>query len=182
VAAECPAAAGQVGAGDMADLARIAKHLLIPDWWAHRVFSRSTLARVIAAVRESEKSHRGELCFVVEGDLHLSVLLRGITPRERAEALFAQLRVWDTAENTGVLIYVQLIDRAIEIVADRGINASVAKAEWENITARMQSEFRAGHYEQGVLEGIGSITILLKAHFPATGENPDELPDRAVVL
>ena len=96
--------------------------------------------------------------------------------------MFAQLHVWDTAENSGVLIYVQLIDRAIEIVADRGINARVAKTEWENITVRMQSEFRAGRYEQGALEGIGSVTSLLKQHFPATGENPDELPDSAVWL
>jgi len=163
-------------------LRRIAKHLLIPDWWAHRAFPKAVLERVTAAVRESERSHRGELCFVIEGDLDLPDLLRGVTPRERAEALFAQLRVWDTEENSGVLIYVQLIDRAIEIVADRGINAKVAKAQWEGISARMQSEFRAGRYEQGALEGIGSITTLLKEHFPASGENPDELPDSAVVL
>ena len=166
----------------MKGLRRIAKHLLIPDWWAHRVFPKRVLERVTEAVNTSEKLHRGELCFVVEGDLDISVLLRGMTPRQRAEAVFAQLRVWDTEQNSGVLIYVQLIDRAIEIVADRGINAKVAKTQWEGITARMESEFRKGRYEQGTLEGIASITILLKEHFPAAGENPDELPDRAVRL
>jgi len=164
------------------NLRRIAKHLLIPDWWAHRVFPGAALARITAAVRESEKSHRGELFFVIEGDLELPALLRGMSPRQRAEALFAQLGVWDTEENSGVLIYVQLIDRAIEIVADRGINAKVAKDRWEDTSAGMQAEFRAGRYEQGVLEGIGSITTLLKAHFPPIGKNPDELPDTAVRL
>ena len=181
-AGECLAAVGRVGAGDMTKPERVARHLLIPDWWAHRVFPMAVLQHITDAVSASEKLHRGELCFVVEGDLHLSALLRGITPRERAEALFAQLGVWDTEENSGVLIYVQLIDRAIEIVADRGINAKVARTKWEGITAGMQSEFRAGRYEQGALEGIASITTLLTEHFPVTGENPDELPDCAVWL
>ncbi|MGD2139050.1 MAG: TPM domain-containing protein [Burkholderiales bacterium] len=163
-------------------LVRIAKHLLIPDWWAHRVFPKPVLQHITEAVSASEKSHRGELCFVIEGDLDLPVLLRGMNPRARAEALFAQMGVWDTEENNGVLIYVQLIDRAIEIVADRGINAKVPKAQWDKICAHMQSCFHSGHYQQGALDGIESVDALLRTHFPASGENPDELPNSAVVL
>lgn len=161
---------------------RVAKHLFIPDWWAHRVFPKSVLVRIDAAVRESEKLHRGELRFVIEGDLDLSALLRGVTPRERAEELFARMRVWDTAENSGVLIYVQLIDHGIEIVADRGISAKVGQAEWDVICTAMQSKFRAGEYEQGSVDAIKAITAVLRQHFPVAGPNPDELPNQPVRL
>ena len=162
------------------NLGRIAKHLLIPDWWAHRAFPNPVLKRIAAAVRESEKSHRGELCFVVEGDLDFPALLRGITPRQRAEELFSQMQVWDTEENCGVLIYVQLIDHAIEIVADRGISTKASQVEWDQICLQMQEAFYAGNYEEGALAAIGAITALLKLHFPAGDDNPDELPNRPV--
>lgn len=164
------------------DVLRIARHLVVPDWWAHRAFSGDTLMRIEQALRESESLHRGELRFVVEGDLHLSALLRGMTARQRAEELFAQLRVWDTEENTGALIYVQLIDRDIEIVADRGINAKVSQAEWGAICADMQSEFLGGRYLRGSLKGIASITALLEQYFPSGTENPDELPNRPLQI
>jgi uncharacterized membrane protein len=161
-------------------LGRIAKHLLVPDWWAHRAFPQSTLARIDAAIHESEKHHHGELRFVVEGDLHLGALLCGVTPRQRAEELFAHLRVWDTEENGGVLIYVQLIDRDVEIVADRGISAKVPQAQWNTVCTEMQSAFRSGRYEEGALRAIAAMTALLRRHFPAAGVNPDELPNQPV--
>ena len=164
------------------NLQRIARHLLIPDWWAQRAFSKRTLDRIDAAVQESEKLHRGELCFVIEGDLDLPELLRGVSPRERAAEVFAQMRVWDTEHNSGVLIYVQLIDRRIEIVADRGISAKVDQSEWDAICAAMQSAFYAGIYEEGALEAIQAISALLKQHFPAGDDNPDELPNRPLRL
>jgi uncharacterized membrane protein len=163
-------------------LRRIARHLLIPDWWAHRAFSKATLNHIDAAVHESEKLHRGELCFVIEGDLELPALLRGVSPRERAQEVFAQMRVWDTAENSGVLVYVQLIDHRIEIIADRGISAKVNQPEWDAICAAMQSAFFAGQYQEGALEAIQAITALLEQHFPGDGDNPDELPNRPVRL
>ncbi len=160
------------------NLTRIAKHLLIPDWWAQRVFPKHVLDRVQEAVRASERSHRGELCFVIEGDLELTSLLKGVSPRQRAEDVFAQLRVWDTEENSGVLVYVQLIDHCIEIVADRGINAKVDQSAWDAICSAMQSAFHDGKYEAGSLEAIESITVLLQRNFPSGEENPNELPNR----
>ncbi len=161
---------------------RIAMHLLIPDWWAHRAFSKDMLDAIDAAVHESEKQHRGELCFALEGDLDLPALLRGVSSRERAEEVFAQMRVWDTEENSGVLIYVQLIDRRIEIVADRGISAKVDQSEWDAICAAMQTNFHGGEYRQGSIDAIRAITALLKQHFPGGDDNPDELPNRPVRL
>jgi uncharacterized membrane protein len=161
---------------------RILKHLLTPRWIAHRAFPQEALRRIEDAIRTSEKSHDGELRFAVEAGLDLLPLLRGQNPRQRAIEVFSQLRVWDTEHNSGVLIYLQLVDRDIEIVADRGINARVAQPEWEAICRRMESAFRAREFESGVLRGIAEITALLARHFPPRGANPDELPDRPAVL
>ena len=161
---------------------RILKHLFTPDWVARRVFPRAALNRIQEAIRESEKSHDGELRFAIEAGLDFLPLLKGITPRQRALEAFSMLRVWDTERNSGVLIYLQLVDRDIEIVADRGINARVEQAQWDAICHRIEEAFRGGRFEQGVLDGIEEISALLARHFPARGPNPDELPNRPVVL
>lgn len=164
------------------DLRRIFRHLFAPDWLVYRAFPRAALKRIEAAIRQSEAAHRGELRFAVEAGLDLLPVLRGLTPRQRALDVFSRLRAWDTEENSGVLIYVQLLDRDIEIVADRGISAKVGQAQWDAICRRMEEAFRARRFEAGVLEGIAEVTTLLTTHFPARRENPDELPDRPVVL
>jgi len=161
---------------------RIVKHLFTPDWIVRRAFSRGALRRIETAIKRSEGGHRGELRFAIEAALELLPLLKGVTPRRRALELFSQLRVWDTEENSGVLLYLQLVDRDIEIVADRGISAKVRQEEWDAICRRMESAFRARRFEDGVLEGVGEITALLTRHFPARGANPDELPDQPIVL
>lgn len=163
-------------------LKRITKHLLAPQWIVRRAFSKAVLKRIEAAVKASETLHEGELRFAVEAGLDLLPLLRGVTPRQRALELFSQLRVWDTERNCGVLIYLQLVDRRIEIVADRGINRKVTQQEWDIICRGMEAAFRDGRYEEGVLAGIREITALLARHFPPGEANPDELPDRPVVL
>lgn len=161
---------------------RIFKHLLAPDWLIYRAFPRAALKRIGAAIERSEATHRGELRVAIEAGFDLLPLLGGITPRQRALEAFSRLRVWDTEENSGVLIYVQLVDRDIEIISDRGISAKVEPERWHAICRRMEQAFRARRFEDGVLEGIGEITALLATHFPTRRENPDELPDRPVVL
>ena len=161
---------------------RILKHLFAPHWIVYRAFPRAALKRIETAIRGSEKSHAGELRFAVETGLHLVPLLRAVTPRQRARQVFAQLNVWDTEHNSGVLIYVQLVDRNIEIIADRGISAKVGQHEWNAICRRMEDAFRERRFEQGALDGIREITALLRRHFPPHGVNPNELPDNPVVL
>ncbi len=164
------------------DLKRIIKHLLAPQWIANRAFPKATLVAIENAVRESEGRHSGEIRFAVEAGLNLWLLLHGRTPRNRAIEMFSQLRVWDTEHNSGVLIYVQLVDHCIEVIADRGINNKVKPREWEAICLRMEAAFRDGRYEEGVLAGIREITALLARHFPPGETNRDELPDSPVVL
>jgi uncharacterized membrane protein len=161
---------------------RMLKHLFTPDWVARRVFPRATLNRIREAIRESEKSHDGELRFAVEAGLDFLPLLKGAAPRQRALEVFSMLRVWDTERNSGVLIYVQLVDRRIEIVADRGITAKVDQGAWDAICRGMEESFRAGRFEEGALQGIRAISLLMARHFPPHGTNADELPDRPAVL
>lgn len=163
-------------------LLRFLKHLLIPDWYARRHFTPDMLTRIEAAIARSEASHRGEIRFAMEGALDLSPLLHGVPPRARALEVFSNLRVWDTEENTGVLVYLQVLDRNFEIVADRGINARVRQEQWEAICMRMETAFREGRFEDGIIVGLKEITALLTQHFPARAQNPDELSNKPVVL
>ncbi|HJQ63283.1 MAG TPA: TPM domain-containing protein [Burkholderiales bacterium] len=164
------------------DLKRIIKHLSATRRAVTRMFPAAAMKAIEDAIRESERSHDGELRFAVEGGLKLWLLLHERTPRARANEIFSQLRVWDTEHNSGVLIYVQAVDRHIEIIADRGISAKVEQRQWEAIAGRMQTQFRAQRYAAGVIEGMREITVLLARHFPPTGANPDELPDAPVIL
>jgi uncharacterized membrane protein len=160
-------------------LIRVLRHLVIPDWIARRDFSSS---RIQKAIRESEKQHGAELRFAVEAGLPFHFLLKNRSARARAEEVFAQLGVWDTEHNNGVLIYVQRVDRRIEIVADRGIAGKVNEVEWSALCRAMEKSFKDGRFTEGALEAIEGCTRLLARHFPSRGEHRNELPDRPVFL
>jgi uncharacterized membrane protein len=163
-------------------IARIGKHLLEHRWRARRLFPPRVLAAIEQAIKTGETSHSGQVRFVVEGALDGAPLFRDQPARERALDVFAQLRIWDTVHNNGVLIYLLLADRDVEIVADRGIDAKVAAAGWEKICAEMESDFKAGKFESGVIRGIEAVSRQLAQHFPAHGNGPNELPDAPVVI
>ena len=109
------------------NLKRILRHLAMTQGQVHRAFPHTALKAIEQAIKASEMTHTGEVRFVVEGALDGAPLFSGQTARERALALFAQLGMWDTEHNTGVLIYLLLADRAVEIVADRGIHAKAGQ-------------------------------------------------------
>ncbi len=158
------------------------RHLFLDDLAVKRAFPRASLAAVTRAIAAQEARHRGELRFVVEGGLPLGPLLTKRSARARALDLFSRLRIWDTEDNAGVLVYLLLADRRVEIVADRGIHAKVGTAAWDAICGEMQSAFAAGRFEAGAILGIEAVSDLLAAHFPPGESNPNELPDTPVVL
>ena len=164
------------------DIKRIARHLLLTDRQVGRNFGRSTLDKIEAVIKASEAGHVGEIRFVVEGGLDGAPLFKGQSARERAIELFSQLRVWDTEQNTGVLIYLLLADRAVEIVADRGIDAKVDSQEWSKVCHQMEAAFRQSDFEGGVVRGVQAVTRHLLQHFPADSQDRNELPDKPVVL
>jgi uncharacterized membrane protein len=166
----------------IARFSRFLKHLLTGRRALSRAFPASTLAAIEAAIAASENSHSGEIRFIVEAGLDGAPLFAGQSARERAIDLFSQLRVWDTEQNSGLLIYLLLADRAVEIVADRGLHAKVGAAAWERICHDMEAAFRESHFEQGALQGLQAVTTHLAAHFPALPGNRNELPDKPVLI
>ncbi len=164
------------------DLARLLRHLATSSSLVHRRFPDAAMRAIEAAIAEGERRHEPEIRFAVEGALDPRAILRGITPRARAIEVFSEQRVWDTEHNTGVLIYLLLADRDVEIVADRGLAAVVSPADWEAICRAMETELRAGRYEAGALAGIRAASDLLARHFPARGPGRGEQPDRPIVL
>ena len=164
------------------DLRRFWRHIAMTPAKARRAFPREAREAIAGAIAEHEKRHRGELRFVVEAELGTLALLRDVAPRARAVELIPKLGVDRTQERTGVLVYVLLADQRVEIVADQGIAAKVATAEWQAACALMQDAFRAGRFQEGSVAGVKAISALLETHFPAAGENANELPDQPVML
>jgi uncharacterized membrane protein len=161
---------------------RLRRHLIVDRADVHRAFPPEALARIERAIAESERRHSGQVCFAVEAALPLARVWRGLTPRERALEVFGLLRVWDTEQNDGVLIYLLLADKDVEIVADRGIHARVGNAVWETICRTMETAFRAGRYGEGVEQGVRAIADLLAQHHPRTDDDRNDLSDRPVIL
>jgi uncharacterized membrane protein len=164
------------------DVKRIFKHLLSTDFALRKAFPTRSLEAIEQAIGAGERKHRGEIRFAVENALDIPALLRGQSARERAIEVFAQQHVWDTEYNTGVLVYLLLADRDVEIVADRGIDAKLAKSAWETVCHTMEELFGQGRFEEGVVSGIQAISALLERHYPAQAVNPNELPDKPVIL
>lgn len=161
---------------------RLLRHLFTDRWAVRRAFSTAALRRIGETIADGERRHMGELEFAVEASLPLGVLLSGRSPKDRAIDWFGRLRVWDTEHNSGILIYVLLADRSVEIVADRGIHERVGDAGWQAIAADMQRAFAGRRYEEGAIAGLVAASELLARHFPAAGENLNELPDEPVII
>jgi uncharacterized membrane protein len=161
---------------------RTLRHLLSLPGAVARAFPADAFSRIEQAIRESEQRHGGEIRFAVEPALDPAQLWRGLSARERAIEAFSDLRVWDTRDNNGVLLYLLLADRDVEIVADRGFNAKVMPEEWERVCRRMEAALREGRHADAVIAGIESITQLVARHFPPSPGARGELPDHPAAL
>lgn len=163
-------------------LMRVYRHVWGGEREARRLFPADVLEHIEQAVGRSEGRHRGELRILIEGGAGMAGAARRIDARQRALAFFSDLRVWDTADNSGVLIYLLLAEHRIEIIADRGIDARVPDAVWDDIARTASAHFRQGRTEAGMLAVIDACTALLAEHFPAHGNDINELPDAPIVL
>jgi uncharacterized membrane protein len=165
---------------------RLIRHVVATHWRTRLKFPARTLDAIEAAIARAERAHGGEIRFTIETALTPPQVLAALTPRARALEVFAQLRVWDTELNNGVLIYVQIADRAVEIVADRGVAGRVPQAEWEGVCRMMEQHFRAGRFEAGSIAGVEAVGGLLARHFPAGASRAsaggNQLPDRPTLL
>ena len=165
----------------MSRLARWIKHRWVDQRDVHRVLPPAAMARLGERVAASERRHSGEIRVCIEAALPTSYLWKRLTARDRAVMMFAKLRVWDTEHNNGVLIYLMLAEHAIEVVANRGLNAHVGPEQWRAIIdEHMREAFRTGRFEQGLNAAVDAVDALLAPRFPvnAGAANPNELPDK----
>jgi uncharacterized membrane protein len=167
-------------------IGRLIRHAAATHWRTRMLFPSATLDAIEQAIARAERTHAGEIRFAIESGLTPLHILNGMAPRDRALDVFAHLRVWDTEHNNGVLIYVQLADRTVEIVADRGFQGRVSPAEWEAVCRLMEEHFRAGRFKEGSIAGVNAIGNLLARHFPPNltppGRSHNQLPDRPTLL
>jgi uncharacterized membrane protein len=161
---------------------RFFKHMFSHPWQVKSHFSAEALRNIEKAIAASEKAHAGEIRFVVEAGLHPLEVLYKKTPKKRAIELFGRLNIWDTEYNNGVLIYLLLADRDVEIVGDRGIHQHLGKAGWEDICREMEALFRKGEFEAGVLQGIEHISAVLQKHYPQNGASKNEISNKPLIL
>ena len=161
---------------------RFLRHLFARS--ARATFPEDSLRRISATVAEGESRHRGEVCFAVEAALELPALWAGRDARSRAQDVFAQLRVWNTEANNGVLVYLLLADHRIEIVADRGLDGRVSAEQWRGVCQLMEERLKAGDAEDAAVAGIVAVSDLLAEHFPRSPDDGDrnELPDAPHLL
>lgn len=159
---------------------RIWRHRWLDEDDLRRILPADSLDRLARRVAVSEQRHGGQIRIHAEAGLPWSYLWRDAKPRERALTLFGKLQVWDTEGNNGVLIYLLLAERAIEIVADRGLARQVPEAYWQEMVGRMRPLFRAGRFEEGLGLALDEVSALLEQHFPAgaTPGHVNELPDQ----
>jgi uncharacterized membrane protein len=161
---------------------RLLRHLVANPALTRRHFSTTVRARIESAIREAESQHAGQICFAIETALPWRELLHGVTPRERAVEVFSRLRVWDTQANNGVLIYVMWADRAVEVIADRGISRQVAQAEWDEVCRGVEAQYAARRFADGSVAAVEGVSALLGRHFPSAIADADELPNQPVLL
>jgi uncharacterized membrane protein len=166
----------------MVNIKRWFRHAFMPPWRWRVLFPKEAMIDIEEAIKQSEHQHRGELRFAIENAISLDKVWNGISARQRAVEMFSNLRVWDTAENSGVLIYVSVADHEVHIVADRGIAERVEQTEWNAIAEIMQKDYRQGDFLNGSLHGIERITTLLAAHFSPDTNNPNELSNKPVIV
>ena len=176
----------------MNKLKTLARHIWLDASDTRRAIPEDMLRRLTLQVAASEQGHTGQIRLCIESSLPLSYLRRLGTKtsmaslcRQRAIMLFGKLRVWDTEHNNGVLIYVLLAERAIELVADRGVARFVDAAVWRDTVARLGVALREDRFEDGLTQALQEVSAVLVAHFPASGEAPGEavnqLPDEPVL-
>jgi uncharacterized membrane protein len=164
------------------EFTRLFRHSFTNCWTIRGYFRIDALQRIEGAIRHSESLHSGEICFAYERALSPLEILRGRSSRERALQVFSDLRIWDTERNNGVLMYLLLADRHLEIVADRGLDRVIPAEEWSRISLEISRHFAGNNFERGVIAGIEAISTHLIRHFPADDEDLNELPNRPVMV
>lgn len=166
----------------MNKFSRALRHLFTTTATGRRTFPAPTLKAIQATIAIGEKTHRAEVRVIVEPALPMNAVLDGTSSRERARELFSHYRIWDTEENCGILLYINLADHKVEIIADRTVGRLLGAAEWQTVCKTMTQGFGHGKYHDSVVAGLKQLNDLLATRFPSDGSSFNELSNRPLVL
>lgn len=163
-------------------LARAWRHWRTTAAVGRRAFPPETLDAIGKAITAGEQTHRGEVRLIVENAMPFEAIMDDVSNRQRAAALFAEHGVWDTEDNCGVLIYVNLAEHKVDIVTDRAIGRKVEPAAWQQVCVTLTAGFAKGEFHHSTVAAVNQVNALLARHFPANGARANELPDHPIVL
>jgi uncharacterized membrane protein YgcG len=166
----------------MNKFSRALRHLCTTRYSGKKAFPCATLTAIQQAIADGESLHRAEIRLIVEPSLELSEIFAGVSSRQRAHELFSQYRIWDTEENAGILIYIELADHQVEIVADRGIASLIPNHYWHAICKTMTEGFAQGKYHDSVLQGLQQLNAVLQEHFPEQDRQANQLSNKPILL
>jgi uncharacterized membrane protein len=163
-------------------LGRALRHWKTTAAHGRRAFPPESLAAIGGAISEGERTHRGEVRLIVEASMPFDAIWADVSNRQRALALFAEHGVWDTEDNCGVLIYVNLAEHKIDIVADRNVNRKIDAPTWQAVCRTMTDGFAHGKFHDSTMAAVAQVNELLRQHFPADGARANELPDAPIMM
>ena len=148
---------------------------LFPFFKKKKLLSAADEERVVTAIRAAEKYTSGEIRVYVESHC------RFVDPVDRAIEIFFGLKMNNTDEHNGVLLYVALKDRQLAIYGDEGIHARVGKEFWQNAVQQMLQEIKKDNLITGICNAITMIGQTLQKEFPyEPNDDKNELPDEIV--
>ncbi len=136
-----------------------------------KFLTREEQKQIIEAIQQAEKETSGEI------RLHIESRCKDGDPLERAKLLFQKLKMYQTAQRNGVIVYLAVDDRKFAIWGDKGINEKVPENFWQDVKEVMAEQFKKGHFAQGLIKGITMIGEKLKEYFPYQTDDVNELPD-----
>jgi len=125
---------------------------------------------IVDAILEAEKNTSGEIRVHIEASAKMDHF-------SRAQQVFHFLKMDNTKDENGVLIYVAVDDKKFVIYGDRGIDRAVPKGFWESTKNTIASHFKKGAYKKGIVEGILKAGKELEEHFPWHHGDENELSD-----
>ena len=135
-----------------------------------QLLSKEDEKSIIAAIESAEKATSGEI------RLHIEKKLK-IDPIERAQQVFAKLKMFETEQRNGVILYIASEDHKVVIWGDEGIHNKVGQDFWDEELTKIIDQFKAGSYAAGIVECIGDIGEKLKEFFPYQSDDTNELSD-----
>lgn len=160
-------------------------------WWRQVLFvpmlhrkwlTLELKARLTAKVTEAERRHRGEVFLVIENHLPIQSAYH-LDSRARAVELFSEYRVWDTEENTGILVYLNVCEKSLDIVADRGISTHVSPTVWRAMCDKAVAGIANQKTEDSLTDLLDELGQLLRQYYHLEN-NPsgNELSDTVIFL